>query len=126
MRRAFLKGLALGGFAWREALAAEAPGEKDRRLAGLEVVRVEGRRTVRGAHRQHQANPAHVWAPPPEYHEPDDAPARVVTASALYVRLRTGGGIEALYGPIDEEAVSVLQRDLGPSLAGRWNWWPGR
>ena len=30
MRRAFLKGMALGAVGWREALAAEAPGEKAR------------------------------------------------------------------------------------------------
>jgi hypothetical protein len=78
MRRAFLKGLALGSVAWREA------------------------------HRQHQANVAHVWNPPAECHEPDDVPPPVVPASALYVRLRTEGGFEALYGPIDQESVPVL------------------
>ena len=76
MRRTFLKGLALGSVAWRDALAAEAPGENARQVAAVEVVRVEGRRKVREAHRQHQANPAQVWGPPPEYHEPEDAPAR--------------------------------------------------
>jgi hypothetical protein len=119
MRRAFLKGLALGSVAWREALAAEAPGEKDRRLAALEVVRVEGRREVRQAHLQHQVNPAHVWAPPAEYHEPDDAPLHVVPASAIYVKARTQGGLEGLYGPIEHEQVPVLVRDLAPFLAGR-------
>ncbi|HEX9189083.1 MAG TPA: mandelate racemase, partial [Vicinamibacteria bacterium] len=119
MRRAFLKGLALGSVAWREAVAAEAPGERSRRVASLEVFRVEGRREVREAHRQHQAHPSHVWSPPAAYREPDDAPAKVVEASALYVRLRTEGGLEALYGPVDHEAVPVLQRDLAPFLAGR-------
>ena len=119
MRRAFLKGLALGSVAWRDALAAEAPGEKARQVAAVEVVRVEGRREVREAHRQHQAHASHVWGPPAEYHEPDDAPARVVPVSALYLRLRTQGGLEALYGPIDPESVPVLTRDLAPFLVGR-------
>jgi L-alanine-DL-glutamate epimerase-like enolase superfamily enzyme len=119
MRRAVLKGLALSPLAWRESLAAEPPAETSRRLAALEVVRVEGRRSVREAHRQHQAHPAHVWGPPAEYHEPDDAPARVVPVSAIYLRLRTAGGPAALYGPIDAEAVPVLRRDLAPFLAGR-------
>ena len=39
--------------------------------------------------------------------------------SAIYLRLRTQGGLEALYGPIDHEAVPVLQRDLAPFLVGR-------
>jgi L-rhamnonate dehydratase len=119
VRRTFLKGLALGSVAWREALAAGAPGEKDRQLAALEVVRVEGRREVREAHRQHQANAAHVWGPPPEYHEPDDAPLHVVPTSAVYVKARTQGGTEAVYGPIEHECVPVLVRDLAPFLAGR-------
>jgi hypothetical protein len=66
MRRAFLKRLALGSVAWREAVASEAPGETSRRIAWVDVVRVEGRREVRDAHRQHQAHPSHVWAPPAE------------------------------------------------------------
>ena len=99
MRRTFLKGLALGCVAWRDALGAEAPGEMSRQVASVEVVRVEGRREVREAHRQDQAHPSHVWGPPAEYHEPDDAPARVVPQSALYLRLRTEGGQDALYGP---------------------------
>ena len=119
MRRAFLKGLALGSVAWREALAAEAPGEKARQIAAVEVFRVEGRREVREAHRQHQAHPSHVWSPPAEYREPDDAPSQVVPVSALYLRLRTEGGREAIYGPIDQESVPVLQRDLAPFLVGR-------
>ena len=39
--------------------------------------------------------------------------------SALYLRLRTQGGLEAIYGPIDQESVPVLQRDLAPFLVGR-------
>jgi len=39
--------------------------------------------------------------------------------SALYVRARTKGGIEGLYGPIDAEVVPVLLRDLRPFLVGR-------
>lgn len=118
-RRSLLHGLALGSLAWREAVAAEAPPEADRRIAVLEVVKVQGRREVRGAHQQYQANPSHVWSPPAEYHEPADAPARLTPVEALYVRLRTRGGLEAVYGPIDHESVPVLLRDLAPFLVGR-------
>ena len=74
MRRAFLKGLALGSVAWRDALAAEAPGEKARQVAAVEVVRVEGRREVREAHRQHQANPRTSGARPPSTTSPTTRP----------------------------------------------------
>ena len=118
-RRNLLRGLALGAVSWREALAADAPSAADRRLDTLEVVRVFGRRAVRGANQQFQSNPSHVWGPPPEYHEPADAPAKVTPVSALYLRARTKGGAEGLYGPIDQECVPVLLRDLRPFLAGR-------
>jgi L-alanine-DL-glutamate epimerase-like enolase superfamily enzyme len=118
-RRQILRGLALGALSWREAFAADAPAEADRRLDALEVVRVTGRRAVRGSHLQFQANPSHVWGPPAEYHEPADAPAKETAVSALYLRARTKGGAEGLYGPIDQEAVPVLLRDLRPFLAGR-------
>ncbi len=119
-RRGFLQGLVLGSLAWREALAAEAPPEADRRIASLEVVRVSGRREVRvGAHLQYQVNPSHVWGPPPEYHEPADAPLRLTPVSAIYVRARTKGGLEAVYGPIEHECAPVLLGDLAPFLAGR-------
>lgn len=118
-RRRILRGLALGALPWREAFAADAPAEADRRLDALEVVRVTGRRAVRGAHQQFQSNPSHVWGPPAEYHEPAATPAKETAVSALYLRARAKGGAEGLYGPIDQEAVPVLLRDLRPFLAGR-------
>jgi L-alanine-DL-glutamate epimerase-like enolase superfamily enzyme len=120
-RRDVLRALALGAAAgtapWREALAA-APAA-DRRIDAIEVVRVRGRRAIRGAHQQFQSHPSHVWGPPRGYQEPADAPAVLTPVSALYVRARTKGGIEGLYGPIDAEVVPVLLRDLRPFLVGR-------
>ncbi len=106
MRRAFLKGLALGSVAWRDALAAEAPGEKARQVAAVDVVRVEGRREVKEAHRQHQANPSHVWSPPAEYHEPEDAPSHVLRVERDEVLLteRPGFGIELDRARVEKES----------------------
>jgi L-alanine-DL-glutamate epimerase-like enolase superfamily enzyme len=118
-RRRLLYGLVVGSLAWREVLAAGAAPDADRRIQALEVVKVEGRREIRGAHQQFQSHPSHVWSPPAEYREPADAPPRVTPVSALYVKLRTTGGLEATYGPIDHECVPVLLRDLAPWLAGR-------
>jgi L-alanine-DL-glutamate epimerase-like enolase superfamily enzyme len=118
-RRRLLQGLAAGSLAWRESLAAEAPPAADRRIEALEVFRVEGHRLVRAAHQQYQSHPSHVWSPPRGYREPADAPPRDTPVSALYLRVRTKGGAEGLYGPIDHECVPVLLRDLAPLLAGR-------
>jgi L-alanine-DL-glutamate epimerase-like enolase superfamily enzyme len=118
-RRRLLQGLAVGSLAWWDALASAAAPVDDRRIAALEVVEVRGRRGVRGVHQQFQSNPSHAWGPPAEYHEPAEAPLRETPASAVYVKLRTKGGLEALYGPIEHEQVPVLVRDLAPFLAGR-------
>jgi L-rhamnonate dehydratase len=118
-RRRLLRGLALGSLATRDALVAAAPPEADRRLASLEVVKLDGQRQVRGAHQQFQSHPSHVWSPPREYQEPAEAPAKLTPTSALYARARTRGGLEAVHGPIDHECLPVLLRDLAPFLAGR-------
>jgi L-alanine-DL-glutamate epimerase-like enolase superfamily enzyme len=118
-RRQLLHGLALGAVSCREALGAAAPAEADRRIVSLEVLRVEGRRKVTGAHQQFQSHPSHVWSPPRAYREPASPETREAAASALYARTRTKGGHEGLYGPIDHEAVPVLLRDVAPFLAGR-------
>jgi L-rhamnonate dehydratase len=118
-RRRLLQGLALGSLAWWDALASAAAPESDRRIDALTVVRVAGQRGVRAAHQQFQSNPSHVWGPPAEYHEPAEAPLRVTPVSAIYVKLRTKGGLEAVYGPIEHEQVPVLVRDLAPFLVGR-------
>ena len=118
-RRRLVCGLVVGPLAWQDWLVSAATPEPDRRIHALEVFRVEGRREVRGANQQHQSHPSHVWSPPAEYREPADAPVRLTPVSALYVSLRTRGGVEAIYGPIDHESVPVLLRDLAPFLTGR-------
>ena len=66
-RRRLLYGLVVGSLAWREVLAAAAAPDADRRIQALEVVKVEGRREIGGAHQQFQSHPSHVWSPPAEY-----------------------------------------------------------
>lgn len=118
-RRRLLQGLIAAGFAWREVWLSAAPPEADRRIASLEIVKVSGRRQVSGANQQFQSHPSHVWGPPSEYREPERPSLQDTAVSALYVVLRTRGGQEGLYGPIDGESVPILLQDLGPYLVGR-------
>lgn len=118
-RRQVLAGLAASLLTCRDLVAREVRAASDRTIASLEVFRVEGRREIADAHQQFQVQPAHIWAPPAEYVEPSQVRTSVRPVSAIYVRVRTKGGAEGLYGPIDHESVPVLQRDLAPWLAGR-------
>jgi L-alanine-DL-glutamate epimerase-like enolase superfamily enzyme len=118
-RREVIAGLAASLVTCRDLVAREVGAAADRAIASLEVIKVQGRREVSDAHQQHQVHPSHIWRVPAEYREPPQPGTTMREVSALYVRIRTKGGAEGLYGPIDHESVPVLQRDLGPWLAGR-------
>jgi L-alanine-DL-glutamate epimerase-like enolase superfamily enzyme len=42
-----------------------------------------------------------------------------VSTSAIYLRIRTDGGVEGLYGPIEREPAMVVWEDLRPFLLGK-------
>lgn len=99
-------------------LAWSVPPQK---IASIEFWRYEGHyETEAGIDRQHQANPAHVYddARPKEYR--DGTPRKVnAPVSALYLKIRTDGGAEGIYGPIDKEAAIVVDQQLRSLLMGR-------
>jgi len=99
--------------ATREALA-QAAGQADLVIAELEVLRLKGSvEFLSGVNDQPQVQPLHLYADrrPPPY---KDAAAPKPEKEALqqyYLRIRTRGGLEGLYGAVDGEALPVL---LGP------------
>lgn len=103
------------------SLAALAAATGKQKIAAVEIWRVEGHReNVAGVNRQYQVNPLHVYDElrPKPYH--DGTPTtRTVTASALYVKIKTDQGAEGLYGPVDKEAAIVVQQQLRPFLMGK-------
>jgi L-alanine-DL-glutamate epimerase-like enolase superfamily enzyme len=90
-------------------------------ISAIELWRLEGRReAVTGVNRQHQVNPLHVY----EEHRPrpyrEGAPRKdVVRASALYLKIKTGAGVEGVYGPVDREAAIVVDQQLAGFLKGQ-------
>ncbi len=91
------------------------------KITAVEIWRVEGRREiVTGTTGQYQVNPLHVYAEhrPRPYHE-SAASAAVRPVSALYLKIKTGDGLEGLYGPIDKEAAIVVHEQLRPFLMGK-------
>jgi L-rhamnonate dehydratase len=45
--------------------------------------------------------------------------SKETNTSAVYIRIRTSGGIEGLYGPLEKSAAMVVQEDLRPFLIGK-------
>lgn len=115
-RRQALAGL---GAALVEAANAAGPELK---ISAVEFVRLEGRReAVTGINRQHQVQPLHIYEDhrPKVYHESGVGERRTAPASATYLKIKTAGGLEGVYGPIDREAVFVVQQQLRPLLLGK-------
>jgi L-rhamnonate dehydratase len=127
-RRDFLETLGAGAaFAFlpaftRDAFAAAATLD-DLVISEVEVVKVSGtHELVPGLNRQYQVNPLHVYEErrpkpfkdPPEGTKPERRPL-----SHFYVRIRTKGGLEGLYGAVDKEALPVLLGTLRPLVIGQ-------
>jgi L-rhamnonate dehydratase len=73
-----------------------------------------------GVNAQTQVNPLDVYddlRPAPYTDKPSGS--KEVHTSAIYVRIRTAGGIEGLYGPIEKSAAIVVQQELRPFLLGK-------
>ncbi|OYW10158.1 MAG: hypothetical protein B7X34_05165, partial [Acidobacteriia bacterium 12-62-4] len=108
----------LAGLAAYPVLNAAAGGK----IAALEFVRLEGKYKYEAgtANRQYQTNPLHIYDAlrPAEYKEQGRA-AGEGRVTALYLKLKTDAGLEAIYGPIDEEAAVVVHRQLRPFLMGK-------
>lgn len=97
-------------------------GPADMRIAAVEVWKFEGRREAEtGANRQHQVQPLHIYEEhrPKEYREQGPGEKRLTDVSALYLKIRTEGGLEGLYGPIDREAAVVVDLQLSGFLKGK-------
>ncbi len=121
-RRSFLGGAAALpaglGFSWG-ADQKLSPGSL--KIAAVEILKVEGHReAVRGVDHQYQVNPLHIYDElrPKPYR--DTTPQKVtLPASAFYLKIKTGAGLEGLYGPVDREAAVVVDQELAAVLVGK-------
>ena len=105
------------------AAFAPAPGQSDGplKIEAVELIELHGRYTdAAGVNGQQQVNPEDVYdnlRPAPYQDKPSGT--KEVQTSAVYLRIRTGGGIEGLYGPIEKAAAVVVQSELRPFLIGK-------
>jgi L-alanine-DL-glutamate epimerase-like enolase superfamily enzyme len=105
----------------REALA-QAAGQGDLVITEVEALRLTGPHLVtRGVNKQHQVQPLHLYADrrPPPYRDAPNAKPENVPLTHYYVRIRTRGGVEGLYGLVDREALPTLLGPLRALLLGQ-------
>ncbi len=91
------------------------------KITAVEIWELRGHRdAVRGIDQQYQVNPLDIYE---ELRQKPYRDANPVTAStaitALYLKIVTDGGLEALYGPIDKEVAIVVDEQLRPFLIGK-------
>ena len=95
---------------------------QDTLIDAVEILKVTGPYTsIPGVNRQYQSQPIHVYPEqqPPVYQDRTDAKPSTGNLTHNYVRIRTRGGLEGLYGAIDGEVVEPLLRQLRPFLLGK-------
>jgi len=123
-RRDFLQHLATGtALSWlpfHSTLAASL-NLPDLVIAEVEVLRISGPRTAtRGPTGQHQVQPLHLYPErrPPVFKESEPR-QETYTARHHYLRIRTRGGHEGIYGYIDAEALPTILGPLRSLLIGQ-------
>jgi L-alanine-DL-glutamate epimerase-like enolase superfamily enzyme len=112
-RRSFLAGLPA-----IPALAQSSP----LKITALELWDLHGRReTRRGVDQQYQVNPLHIYDElrPAPYRDSPNPTASNNAIQTIYLTIKTDGGAEGLYGPIDREAAIVVDEQLRPFLTGK-------
>jgi L-rhamnonate dehydratase len=88
-------------------------------IAAVEILQLHGHRdTPRGVDQQYQVNPLDIYDElrPKPYADAPHATSQNVPISAYYVKIRTDGGPDGLYGPIDKEVAIVVDEQLRPFL----------
>lgn len=125
-RRDFLQTLGAGSalaflpLSMRETLAA-ALNLPDLVITDVEILRLSGPREItRGLTGQHQVQPLHLYPDrrPPVFRE-SEARKETTTARHHYLRIRTKGGHEGLYGYVDIEALQTILGPLRRLLIGQ-------
>lgn len=119
-RRSFLGALAAPAAV--QLSAQTTTPTKSTKITAVEIWRVEGhRKTLAGVNNQYQVQPLHVYDEfrPKPYHDNPNPVERDLPTSAFYLSIKTAGGLEGLYGPVDLEAATVINQQLARFLTGK-------
>jgi L-rhamnonate dehydratase len=106
----------------RDAFAAAATLD-DLVISDVEILKLSGtHELVPGLNRQYQVNPLHLYQerrPKPFKDPPEGAKPERRPLTHYYIRIRTKGGVEGIYGAVDKEALPVLLNTLRPLVIGQ-------
>jgi L-rhamnonate dehydratase len=127
-RRHFLLGASASMLALTHTSAVAAaiapprsPSDGPLKIDAVELLELHGRYTeAAGVNGQTQVNPLDVYEelrPAPYADKPSGS--KEVHTTAIYLRIRTAGGIDGLYGPIEKAAALIVQEELRPFLMGK-------
>lgn len=126
-RRKFLLGTAVTTLAisrtrlFAAALAPLQDHTSPLKIEAVELLELHGRYTdTAGINKQQQVNPLDIYddlRPAPYTDKPSGSKEFLTTA--IYLRIRTAGGPDGLYGPIEKDAAIVVNEDLRPFLIGK-------
>jgi L-alanine-DL-glutamate epimerase-like enolase superfamily enzyme len=101
--------------------ARQADGGRSLKITDVELLELSGHHEVEtGVNHQFQVNPLDVYdnLRRPVYHDAQPG-TKTVAITEIYLRIRTTGGHEGLYGPIDREPALIVYLDLRPFLIGK-------
>ncbi len=107
---------------WVRSALADVAGRSERLIQEVEVLRLTGSRERRpGVNRQPQVQPLHLYPErrPPEYRDQPGTKPERTQLTQNYVRIRTRGGLEGLYGLVDSEALPTVLGPLRSLLLGQ-------
>jgi L-alanine-DL-glutamate epimerase-like enolase superfamily enzyme len=94
----------------------------DLTISEVDVLKLTGtHEIVPGLNRQYQVQPLHVYGErrPRPFKDPAELKPEKRALSHFYVRIRTKGGAEGIYGLVDKEALPVLLGTLRPLVIGQ-------
>ncbi|RMG18325.1 MAG: mandelate racemase [Bacteroidetes bacterium] len=94
----------------------------DARIEAVEILRLTGPySSTPGVNRQYQSQPIHLYPQlrPAPYRDSEEPTRREGSITHHYLRIRTSGGHEGLYGYLDPETIAPILRQLRPFLLGK-------
>jgi L-rhamnonate dehydratase len=105
----------------RDAFAAAASLD-DLVISDVEILKLSGtHELVKGLNRQYQVNPLHLYEErrPKPFVDPANGKRERLPLTHYYVRIRTRGGVDGLYGAVAKEALPVMLGTLRPLIIGQ-------
>lgn len=103
-------------------LFSEHVDNPDTIIEAVEIVRISGPYTsMPGVNRQYQAQPAHLYPElrPEPYRNRDHPTENTGRIRHDYLRIRTKGGLEGLYGYLDPETIQPIIAQMRNFLIGK-------